>query len=77
MRAIILLLAAQTYLWPWQHHPQHLHRHVPDHSPASMVPDCEEINAWVKSHSPERYERAFRSASKEQQKIITDCEVKP
>jgi hypothetical protein len=41
------------------------------------APDCAEINAVVKRLPPDRYERAFRSASKAQQKIITDCEVRP
>ena len=74
MYAIVLILAAQTFLWPWQPYRHHYPHRV---EAPSEAPNCDEINAWVKSHSPERYERAFRSATKEQQKIITDCEVKP
>jgi hypothetical protein len=74
MCAIVLLLAAQTFLWPWHPHGRHHHRPAPNIA-TPEAPDCAEINAWVRAHSAERYERALRSATKEQQKIITDCEA--
>jgi hypothetical protein len=74
MRAVILLLAAQTLLWPWQQHVRHHHR-PSSAQPAS--PDCVQINAVKKTLSPDRYERALRSATKEEQKIIIDCAVQP
>jgi len=73
MRAIILILAAQTFLWPWQPH----YRHHRPTAQQSGTPDCAEINAVVKRLPPDRYERALLSATKEEQKIIRDCAVQP
>jgi hypothetical protein len=76
MRAIIVLFAAQT-LWPWQQYHHRHYRHSPGQTITEPAPNCDEINAVVKSLPPDRYERALRSATKEQQRIIIDCEAKP
>lgn len=70
----ILTLQADAYFrWPWAPHYRHHHNVAsPD-----TVPDCAEINAAVKNMTPERYERALRQTTKEQQKIIADCAVPP
>jgi len=67
--------SANTFLWPWQHHARR--HHSVGHSAVEPPPDCDQINAWVKSHSSERYERALLSATRAQQKIIADCEARP
>jgi len=72
-------IPANAFLWPWQHHARY-HRHSRKHSqqPANQTPpNCDEINAVAKRLTPQRYERAFRSATKEEQKIILQCEVEP
>ena len=74
MRAIIILLTAQTYMWPWHQPVRHHHRAAPEQY---AKPDCAEINAVVKKLPPDRYERALRSATKEEQKIIMDCAEQP
>jgi hypothetical protein len=71
MRAIILILAAQSFLWPWHQPVRHHHR------PAQSAPDCAEINAVVRRLPPDRYEAALRAATKEEQKIIIECEAQP
>jgi hypothetical protein len=80
MRSILLAAAvvclasapADAYLrWPWQQPYRH---HYRAHPPA---PNCEQINAAAKTLPPDRYERALRSATKAEQKIIADCAVQP
>jgi len=75
MKALII---AAVFLWPWQYHARH-HAHHP-RQPAllqALPPDCAQINAVVKGLTPERYERALRQVTKEQQQIIADCMVQP
>lgn len=67
MNAIILALAAQTFLWPW-HQPYH-HRWL--HHPAQT--SCARINAVAKSLPPDRYEHALDMATEEERRVILNC----
>ena len=69
MKVIALLLIYYTAPWPWQQ-PHHHHKPTPQ-------ADCAEINAVVKALGPDRYERAFREATKAQQEIILNCVARP
>lgn len=60
-------------LWPWQYH-SHRYHHKKG---LPLPPNCEEINAVVKRLPPERYERALKKTTPEEQKIIADCAVQP
>jgi hypothetical protein len=75
---------ARPLWWPWQYRAPHVH-HVHHRGRIRIKvaptpdapPDCRQINAAVKSMPPDRYERALRSATNEEQKIIADCEARP
>ena len=62
-------LASARWLRPWERHIRH---HVEHHGPLA---DCDKINAAVKAMTPDRYERALRSATKVEQEAITNCEA--
>ena len=82
--AVLLAISTNAHAlwWPWQQRHYHYHRHAPRQAtrakpPLAAPPNCDQINAEVRKLPAERYERAMRSLSKVEQRIVMQCEVQP
>ena len=79
MRLLLILLGllilipdadAARWRWPWE--VQHRTRH-PRHRVKAPPPNCVQINEAVRALEPERLERALRSSTRSQRRIIAAC----
>jgi hypothetical protein len=83
MRLLLILLGlliliseadAARWRWPWEVHRTHHSRHHPrQRVKPPPPPNCMQINEAVKALDAEHMERALRSSTKGQRRIIAAC----